>query len=158
MAPDSSLKNIEDFRFNSKIKALCEFCFTGNHPSGFLFNREIVHKYDILEKCHAWEEKTRAFYTDFISTLLLRYGDAVYIDIACVYTVKPPFDGVKHSYTYSESKGNLFFTPLYKFQVFEEYISFLQKEYKIPYSNLFKFIKRALVNFLCYSNAGYLSI
>ena len=149
---------ISYYRFPTKIEALRLFCFVGNHPSGFLFNRDLLNKYNIFEACSSYDKKIRAFYTDFISSMFCEYGDAVILNIPFVHLVKPPFKGLKHSYTYSFELKNLFFTPEYRFHVFEIYIEFLNSKLSLKIFERFWLLKYLIRDLFNYSTRGYLSV
>lgn len=124
----SDIKSDEDTYVSvvsNKIKKFYKFCFRGNHPSGFFFNRELFHKINAFEVCMEYDKALRAYLTDFLTTLLCNYGDAAFVHIPFIFLVKPPFNDLKHSLTYSP--GNLFFLPENRFKVFEVYLDFLSE-------------------------------
>ena len=157
LTPDYSSDDINFFIYSSKIDAL-RFCARGNHPSGFLYNRKLVQEHKIFDICSNYDEKIRAFSTDFISTILCEYGDIALLNVPFTMLGQPPFDDAKHSNTYSQSKKNVFFMPWYRFSVFEVYLDFLDREVKLSFSKRLKLIKTLLKDLYVYSTDWYLSI
>lgn len=148
---------ISFYKYPNKVNALRFFCFRGNHPSGFLLNRQLFHDKNVVDICTSQDEVINPFLTDFYATILCDYGYAVSIDIPFLYLVKPPFDGVKSSYTYSQKKGNLFFHPEYKFKVFEVYMNFLNNIH-LSYFQRLTLLKRIVPDLYNYSTQGYIDI
>lgn len=152
LVPDSDCENPHVDIISKKLKKIYNFCFKGNHPSGFFFNRELFHKKNAFDVCLDYDKVIRSYITDFITTLLCEDGDVAFIYIPFVFLQRPPFDGIKHSLTYSPE--NLFFLPENRFKIFEVYLKFLN-EIKLNFFERCFVLKKLVINLYYFSTRDY---
>ena len=135
-----------------------KFCFAYRHPSGFLMNRKLLLESKATNKLRNLNPEIMAYAVDFYALSLAPHGNCVDIEIPFIRCTYPPFDGVKHSYSYSQGAKNLFFTPEYKFRIFEYFVNFMNKEFKLKKNEqdkiMIKLSRRLCMDF----THGYLSI
>ena len=135
-----------------------KFCFAYRHPSGFLMNRKLLFESQATDKLRNLNPEIMAYAVDFYALSLAHYGNCIDIEIPFIRCTYPPFDGVKHSYSYSQGAKNLFFTPEYKFRIFEYFVNFMNKEFELKKNEqdkiMIKLSKRLCIDF----THGYLSI
>ena len=112
-------------RFYTKADCIKNFAYGTRHPSGFLFNNEIFKQKKLYEKYKNADETIKSFMIDFLAADLCEYAKGAVFHIKFAKMAHPPFEGVKHSYTYSPEKGNLFFTPENRFKAFKAFIAHL---------------------------------
>ncbi|MGN0015691.1 MAG: glycosyltransferase family 2 protein [Candidatus Gastranaerophilaceae bacterium] len=108
-------------RFYSKTDCIKNLAYGTRHPSGFLFDANIFHQKNLCEKYKNAEDIVKTFMVDFLAAELCEYKKGAIFHIKFVKMAHPPFDGIKHSYTYSPDKGNLFFTPENRFKAFKSF-------------------------------------
>lgn len=155
--PNYSTENYSFNLIKSKVKALSKYCFNGNHPSGFFYRRDDFIKNNIPSVLGTFNSCVNAYWTDFVSSLMCNYGDFCVCNVQFIKHIEPPFDGLESSYTYSEAKNNLFFTPEYRFEFFNEYMKLIKSFNLSPieyYLASFCFLKKIIKN----CTLGYISI
>lgn len=107
-----------------KQAAFTNMAYLSKHPSGYFFNKELLSKMNIKQR-FSDVDKTRGFVFEFLFAELAAMGLAVEISVNFCRSVPPPFDGLKHSFTYSPEKNNIFFFPQNRFDTFEKYLAHL---------------------------------
>ena len=142
-----------------KSKILRKFCFCANHPSGFVYNREIFFKNDITNKVLDFDPIIRSFLTDYMSALMAQFGSVYYFKIpfVTVHSSKSPAIKVKKSLTYSHKDGNLYFEPKNRFLVYEATLKFLENIKISPLERLF-FIKQKAEDLYFFNTVFYKNI
>ena len=124
-----------------KNKILRKFCFCTNHPSGFVYNREIFFKNDITNRVLNFDPVIRSFLTDYMSALMAQYGPVYYFRIPFVTLCSLRNSRPKKSLTYSQKNNNLYFEPKNRFLVYDVTLKFLENIKITPLERLF-FIKQ----------------
>ena len=154
--PDCKDGEFKIRRFTGMVKKLSKFCFCGNHPSGFFFDRKLLVEKNIYDTCLSYDEIIRSYLTDFQTTLCCECGDAVIIKFPFVYPIKPPFKNLNHSHTYSLKNKNLFFSPENRFKIFEVYLDFL-KEIKLSCFDRYSTVKFLVRNCYRFCTTDYIN-
>lgn len=144
------VKYVED-----EVKKISEICFNGNHPSGVFFNKNCIDFEKATSIIEKYDMEVRPYATDFLLALSAKSGSFALVDIEFVHFVLPPFDGLKHSFTYSPEKNNIFFLPEFRFKVFENFVKFLN-EMHIGFFRRIDILKRLANKMLKISTDDYL--
>lgn len=143
-APDLENDTIETTVIENYSEKIINYCFNGNHPSGVFYNTENVDFKKIEEDLKKYDEKIRPYATDFVLTYFANDKKPfIKINIDFVHFVRPPFEGVEHSFSYSPEKKNIFFVPEFRFKVFENYVKFLEI-FKIKLSERYSIVKQLI--------------
>lgn len=142
--PDLENDTIETTVIENYSEKIINYCFNGNHPSGVFYNTENVDFKKIEEDLKKYDEEIRPYATDFVLTYFANDKKPfIKINIDFVHFVRPPFDGVEHSFSYSPEKKNIFFVPEFRFKVFENYVKFLEI-FKIKLSERYSIVKQLI--------------
>lgn len=124
---NSESETVKAVYIKDEVKKITDICFNGNHPSGIFFNKNFIDIEKAVSIMERYDTEIRPYATDFLFTMLAKSAPFVIVDIEFVHFVLPPFDGLKHSFTYSLERNNIFFLPEYRFKVFENFIKFLNE-------------------------------
>lgn len=111
--------------YHGIINNLKTFAYTCNHPSGIFFKTELIKSINPVSRFTSIEEYG-PFVTGYVFTESCFVGEGCIINIPFVYTVKPPFNGKKHSETYSTQKNNIYFEPNQRFTQLQKFINHLK--------------------------------
>lgn len=131
---------------------LHRFAYKSLHPSGTFFKKELIN--DFCDYHLADEKIVGGFITDFMFAEASLSGNGAVINLALIKTVKPPFKGKKHSYTYSPQKNNVFFEPVQRFIMLEKYIKHL-KSLNLDNSLEIKILNQAVFTTFFHSTESY---
>lgn len=110
-------------RFYTKQDCLLNFAYGSRHPSGYIFNNDIFKQKNLLERFKNVDESVMAFFVDFLAAEYTEYQKGVVFHLDMVKMSHPPYNGLKHSFTYSPAKHNLFYTPENRFKAFNAFMN-----------------------------------
>ncbi len=151
---DTDNENIKDAVSLSESVEDCllKFAYKALHPSGTFFKKELIT--DFCDYHLADEKIVGGFITDFMLAEASLSGNGAVIDLSLIETVKPPFKGKKHSYTYSPQKNNVFFEPEQRFVMLEKYIKHL-KSLSLDSALELKVLNQAVFTTFIHSTESY---
>lgn len=145
-------------KFKTISSCLKNLAYLSKHPTGYIFNNELLKKIDI-EKKYGTENQSLYFSCEFICADLSLYGNGIIIDIPVFHMTKLLTNcnskgNENGSKTFSKERNNIYFMPERRFQVFEKYAGHL-KNLKIPEKTkkiifiklLFDVYKQTIVNY-----------
>lgn len=135
--------------FNTKIKEFENIAYLSKHPSGYIYNNEMLKKLKIMDN-FVDNDLVGVFPFEFLCAELALKGNVIIIDFELIETAKVAENkNGETSMTYSEANNNLFFTPDSRFDLLEKYLNHLKTlNFKdSDYSNLVqKIVKKAWVD------------
>lgn len=121
-------KNLIVKKLQGPKECLKNLSYGTRHPSGFIFNKKLFEEKNIVKKYFSAKDIIKSYMVDFITADLFENYRGLIIKGAFIEINNPPYQGLKHSLTYSPEKNNLFFIPENRLKVMKAFIRHLKSK------------------------------